>query len=52
MYGAGGQKRVSDNFVAEYYFAQPSQKERERIAGLLDRETGKIDVRENGNIES
>ncbi|WP_285906608.1 restriction endonuclease subunit S [Pseudodesulfovibrio pelocollis] len=43
MYGAGGQKRVSDNFVANYSFAQPSEEERTQIATFLDRETAKID---------
>jgi len=43
MYGAGGQKRVSDSFVANYSFALPTPKERDAIASFLDRETGKID---------
>jgi len=43
MYGAGGQKRVSDNFVANYSFALPSEDERVQIATFLDRETAKID---------
>ncbi len=44
MYGAGGQKRVSDNFVANYYFTLPSFKERQTIANFLDHETAKIDT--------
>ena len=44
MYGAGGQKRVSDNFVANYYFALPSPLEREKIAVFLEHQTAKIDT--------
>lgn len=44
MYGAGGQKRVSDNFVANYHFSLPSFAERQNIANFLDHETGKIDA--------
>jgi type I restriction enzyme S subunit len=43
MYGAGGQKRVADNFIANYHFALPDINEREKIAAFLDRETAKID---------
>jgi type I restriction enzyme, S subunit len=44
MYGAGGQKRVADNFVAEYHLSLPSQTERGKIASFLDHETAKIDA--------
>lgn len=44
MYGAGGQKRVPDDFVRELLWAVPSGSERERIATFLDRETAKIDA--------
>ena len=43
MYGAGGQKRVADSFVANYHFAEPPIAERYKIAAFLDRETAKID---------
>ena len=44
MYGAGGQKRVPDDFVRELLWAVPPDSERERIATFLDRETAKIDA--------
>jgi type I restriction enzyme S subunit len=44
MYGAGGQKRVSDGFVANYHFAKPANTECETIANFLDHETAKIDT--------
>lgn len=44
MYGAGGQKRVPDDFVRELLWAVPPESERERIATFLDRETAKIDA--------
>jgi len=44
MYGAGGQKRVADSFVANYHFAMPSVFERDQIANFLDHETAKIDT--------
>jgi type I restriction enzyme S subunit len=43
MYGAGGQKRVADSFVAEYHLAFPGKRERKEIATFLDHETAKID---------
>jgi len=43
MYGAGGQKRVSDNFVANFPFPAPPKHEQTQIAAFLDRETAKID---------
>ena len=44
MYGAGGQKRVSDNFVGNYHFSEPPTDERTQIANFLDHETAKIDT--------
>ena len=44
MYGAGGQKRVSDTFVAGYTFAAPPLPEQIQIATFLDRECGKLDA--------
>ena len=43
MYGAGGQKRVSDNFAANFKAAIPPEEEQNQIATFLDRETAKID---------
>jgi len=43
MYGAGGQKRVPDNFVREFRFAWPPFSEQHTIAVFLDRETARID---------
>lgn len=43
MYGAGGQKRVADSFVAEYHLAAPPSLERTQIAAFLDHETVRID---------
>lgn len=44
MYGAGGQKRVADSFVAEYHLSFPSESERVQIANFLDHEAAKIDT--------
>ena len=43
MYGAGGQKRVADSFVANYRTGWPSFTERMNIAAFLDHETTRID---------
>jgi type I restriction enzyme S subunit len=43
MYGAGGQKRVPDDFVREFRLAFPPLYEQQAIAYFLDRETGRID---------
>ncbi len=43
MYGAGGQKRIADSFVANYHFSLPPLPEQKAIAEFLDRETAKID---------
>jgi type I restriction enzyme S subunit len=44
MYGAGGQKRVPDDFARDFRLALPSVAEQAAIAAFLDRETGKIDA--------
>ncbi len=44
MYGAGGQKRVPDEFVRNFISGVPSLAEQTAIAAFLDRETGKIDA--------
>jgi type I restriction enzyme S subunit len=44
MYGAGGQKRVPDDFARDFRLALPSVAEQSAIAAFLDRETGKIDA--------
>jgi type I restriction enzyme S subunit len=43
MYGAGGQKRVPDDFVRDFPVALPPPAEQAAISAFLDRETGKID---------
>jgi type I restriction enzyme S subunit len=44
MVGAGGLKRVPDDFVADFRIAWPPEAERVEIAAFLDRETAKIDA--------
>ncbi|MGF6540300.1 hypothetical protein [Paraburkholderia youngii] len=44
MYGAGGQKRVPDDFVRNFLWAFPPLPEQSAIAAFLNRETTKIDV--------
>ena len=44
MYGAGGQKRVPDDFVRDFRAAVPPLPEQRAIAAFLDRETAKIDA--------
>ncbi len=44
MYGAGGQKRVPDDFVRDFPMACPSVSEQRAISVFLDRETAKIDT--------
>ncbi|WP_176058987.1 restriction endonuclease subunit S [Paraburkholderia sp. BCC1876] len=44
MYGAGGQKRVPDDFVRNISWAFPPSSEQVAITAFLDRETGKIDA--------
>lgn len=43
MYGAGGQKRVSDEFVRDFVWAMPPVDEQESIVFFIDREVAKID---------
>lgn len=43
MYGAGGQKRVADSFVANYFLPFPPRSEREQITNFLDHEINRID---------
>ena len=44
MYGAGGQKRVPTDFVADFPLPLPSLRDQHLIADFLDRETDKIDA--------
>ncbi len=44
MYGAGGQKRVPDEFVRNFATVFPPLPEQAAIAAFLDRETAKIDA--------
>lgn len=44
MYGAGGQKRVPDDFVRQLLWGLPSLAEQRAIVSFLDRETAKIDA--------
>ena len=44
MYGAGGQKRVPDDFVRELYVALPDIEEQAIICEFLKSETAKIDA--------
>jgi type I restriction enzyme S subunit len=44
MVGAGGLKRVPDQFVAGFPIAWPTEAERSAIAAFLDRETARIDA--------
>jgi type I restriction enzyme S subunit len=44
MYGAGGQKRVSDTFTRDFTLSLPPLPEQRAIAGFLDIEVGKIDA--------
>lgn len=44
MYGAGGQKRVPDDFVRDFSVAFPSLAEQAEINAFLDRETAKFDI--------
>lgn len=43
MYGAGGQKRVPDDFVRDFKLAIPPLDEQVQVVAFLDRETAKID---------
>ncbi len=44
MYGAGGQKRVPDDFVRDYYLGVPGLPEQGKICEFLEEELSKIDV--------
>ena len=44
MYGAGGQKRMPDDFVRDFSVAFPDVEEQTTIAAFLDRETAKLDA--------
>lgn len=44
MYGAGGQKRVPDDFIRNFNIAWPPQHEQRAIAAFLDHETAHIDA--------
>ncbi|MDR5873442.1 restriction endonuclease subunit S [Vreelandella gomseomensis] len=44
MYGAGGQKRVPDDFVRNFTIAWPPYKEQAEIQAFLDHETARIDA--------
>ena len=44
MYGAGGQKRVSDGFIRNFRHPIPCLAEQRAIAAFLDRETARIDA--------
>jgi type I restriction enzyme S subunit len=44
MYGAGGQKRVPDDFVRNFAIAFPVVSEQKAIVTFLDRETTKLDT--------
>jgi type I restriction enzyme S subunit len=44
MYGAGGQKRVPDDFVRDFRHPIPTIDEQRAIAAFLDRETARIDA--------
>ncbi|WP_281662397.1 restriction endonuclease subunit S [Halomonas sp. Alg239-R46] len=44
MYGAGGQKRVPDDFVRNFTIAWPPYKEQIEIQAFLDHETARIDA--------
>ena len=44
MYGAGGQKRVPDDFVRDFAIGFPPLPEQRHIATFLDQETAKIDA--------
>ena len=44
MYGAGGQKRVPEDFVEDFLTAFPTLPEQEAIAAFLDRKTAELDA--------
>jgi len=44
MYGAGGQKRVAEDFIRDFRHPIPTIDEQSAIAAFLDRETARIDA--------
>ena len=44
MYGAGGQKRVSDDFVRNFAMSFPPLTEQTAIAAFLNAETARLDA--------
>ncbi|MCC7185896.1 MAG: restriction endonuclease subunit S [Acidobacteria bacterium] len=44
MYGAGGQKRISDSFISNYRMPLPPSDDQRQIARFLDCETAKLDA--------
>ena len=44
MLGAGGQKRVPEDFIKDFRVGVPGFEEQERIADFLDKKTGQIDA--------
>lgn len=44
MYGAGGQKRVPENFIKDFRAALPSMEEQKTISRFLDFKTAQIDT--------
>lgn len=44
MYGAGGQKRIPDDFIRDFRHPIPTLEEQRAIAAFLDRETARIDA--------
>jgi type I restriction enzyme S subunit len=44
MYGAGGQKRVAEDFLKNFRWLLPPLSEQRAIAAFLDRETARIDA--------
>jgi len=44
MYGAGGQKRVPDDFIRDFEIGLPAVPEQQAIVTFLNRETSKIDA--------
>jgi restriction endonuclease S subunit len=44
MYGAGGQKRIPDGYVRNFFLPTPSSQEQQAIASFLDHECARIDA--------
>jgi len=44
MYGTGGQRRVPEDFIKNYFIALPALTEQQIISIFLDKETAKIDA--------